>query len=625
MALTISSTGSEISTEKFIFTAVTDDVLVTSVIMHVLINNTATAHKLEHLPILGTTDEFEFEINSIIKDYFASEFIALTGANQTVIQNAIVGVNFFEVINNVPSVVQHKSFVIIKNMTQDTFEIEDFDLNDYDCGDTGSDSRKFLTSSPNPLPIGDKTSVHVSCLTTSYTLGLGFTPNQEWLIQTLLDGVLVSTTTEDVNVATRSITSFVNSGKYDISNYRFDFNINDGIDEVRILIRDIASPFTTRSETKVFKINDACERSITLSWLNEFGTQDTFTFLGNITRVGKYSDKTFKRVRPVNPLSTNVGDLVYKSDYNHQYDIFSDRMPEASVQWLSKMLINKRAAIQEGTFTQQSSSLNGRLYNWYTIDQGNGGDGTASGGIVNPTQTGWRVPSGSLGTDDVIVLDTFLGSLIGNSGGEIKSTDVAYWDAPNTGANNATGFTAVGSGYRVGTTGAFAGLKISFEFMTHENNGGFFNRYILSSTNQGIGTGLQNLTQGEGIRLIRAAVGGENDGDFISNAYTGNDGKLYDAVVIGTQVWINKNLDETKFNDGSIIPEVQNNATWSGLSSGAFCFYDNIEPPLISVSAGSKYFPIVIETDETTLADKFTPETIFRLKFRLANRRKGLK
>ena len=38
-----------------------------------------------------------------------------------------------------------------------------------------------------------------------------------------------------------------------------------------------------------------------------------------------------------------------------------------------------------------------------------------------------------------------------------------------------------------------------------------------------------------------------------------------------------------------------------------------------------KYFPIVIETDETTLEDKFTPETLFRLKFRLANRRKGLK
>jgi hypothetical protein len=39
----------------------------------------------------------------------------------------------------------------------------------------------------------------------------------------------------------------------------------------------------------------------------------------------------------------------------------------------------------------------------------------------------------------------------------------------------------------------------------------------------------------------------------------------------------------------------------------------------------SKYFPIVISTDKTTLEDKFSPETLFRLKFRLANERKGLK
>ena len=38
-----------------------------------------------------------------------------------------------------------------------------------------------------------------------------------------------------------------------------------------------------------------------------------------------------------------------------------------------------------------------------------------------------------------------------------------------------------------------------------------------------------------------------------------------------------------------------------------------------------KFFPIVIETDESTLEDKFSPSTLFRVKFRLANRRKGIK
>jgi len=248
------------------------------------------------------------------------------------------------VLTGVVDPTTYREEAFIKNITQDVFEIEDFNLTDYDCGDTGSTASKLLTSAPSPLPIGDLTSVHVSCLTTSYTVGL--VPKQEWTIETYLNGVFVAQTTESVDVPTNGIIGEIVGGKYDISNYRFDFDSSTGYDEVRIYVRDIANPFTQRSETKTFKLNDACEKDITLSWYNEFGVQDSFTMLGNINRVGKYTDSTFRRARPVNPLSTDVGDLVYKSSYNYEYSLFSDRMPESSVQWLSKMLINKRVAIQ---------------------------------------------------------------------------------------------------------------------------------------------------------------------------------------------------------------------------------------------------------------------------------------
>jgi len=625
MALTVTQTGSEVVTEKLVFTALQDTPLsFPETEMELIVNDASNTFIFQHLPRLGTNDTFDFEVNSILKDYFSGEFLALTGANQTAIDNALVFVVFRQVDTSgaVGAAATPITFTV-KNITQDTFEIEDFDLADYDCGDAGSATSKLLTSSPSPLPIGDLTSVHVSCLTTSYTGGT--TPKQEWFIQTLLNGVLVATTNEAVTVPDRGISGFVTPAKFDISTYRFDFDSSTGIDEVRFYIRDIASPFTIRSETKIYKLRDDCEKTMTLSWLNELGAQDSYTFAGNINRVGKYTDSTFKRVRPVNPVSTDVGDLVYKSSYNYEYDLFSDRLPENNVEWLSKMLINKRAAIQKGGFLQQVPDLNGRLYNWYAIDRNTGGgDGTASGGIVNQSQTGWRVPSGTAGTNDVIVLDTFLGGLIGNSGGKLKSTDATYWNAPNTGANNATGFTAVGSGERSGSTGLFSNIKTTFTFMTHEDaGGGTFDRFILSNTNQGIGTGTQGKSYGQPLRLIRAAVGGENDGDFITSAYTGNDGKTYDAVVIGTQVWINKNLDESKYNDGVTIAEEQNSGTWSGSTSPSFCFYDNTQT-LIPTTL-SKYFPIVITTKESTLEDKFSPETLFRVKFRLANRRKGIK
>ena len=87
-------------------------------------------------------------------------------------------------------------------------------------------------------------------------------------------------------------------------------------------------------------------------------------------------------------------------------------------------------------------------------------------------------------------------------------------------------------------------------------------------------------------------------------------------------MWITRNLYETKLNDGASIPVITDDTDWSNLTTGAMCIYDNAK---VKATKQSKYFPIVIETDETTLEDKFTPETIFRLKFRLANRRKGLK
>jgi hypothetical protein len=128
--------------------------------------------------------------------------------------------------------------------------------------------------------------------------------------------------------------------------------------------------------------------------------------------------------------------------------------------------------------------------------------------------------------------------------------------------------------------------------------------------------------QGNSIRLTRPALGGELDGQLIVGAYTGNNGKAYDGVVIGTQVWINRDLEETLFNNGTAIPNITDNTAWSSLTTGAFSFYNN---QAILGTKGTNYFPITITTEETVLEDKFTPETLFRLKFRLANKRKGLK
>jgi uncharacterized protein (TIGR02145 family) len=47
------------------------------------------------------------------------------------------------------------------------------------------------------------------------------------------------------------------------------------------------------------------------------------------------------------------------------------------------------------------------------------------------------------------------------------------------------------------------------------------------------------------------------------------------STTIGTQVWSTSNLDVTTYRDGTVIPQVTDPAAWSGLTIGAWCYYNN--------------------------------------------------
>ncbi len=53
------------------------------------------------------------------------------------------------------------------------------------------------------------------------------------------------------------------------------------------------------------------------------------------------------------------------------------------------------------------------------------------------------------------------------------------------------------------------------------------------------------------------------------------DGNTYKTVKIGDQWWMAENLKVTHYRNGDAIPKVTNNNVWSGLSTGAYCEYDN--------------------------------------------------
>ena len=53
------------------------------------------------------------------------------------------------------------------------------------------------------------------------------------------------------------------------------------------------------------------------------------------------------------------------------------------------------------------------------------------------------------------------------------------------------------------------------------------------------------------------------------------DGNVYETVVIGNQTWMKSNLNVSKYQDGTPIPEVTDPVVWAGLTTGAWCYYGN--------------------------------------------------
>ena len=53
------------------------------------------------------------------------------------------------------------------------------------------------------------------------------------------------------------------------------------------------------------------------------------------------------------------------------------------------------------------------------------------------------------------------------------------------------------------------------------------------------------------------------------------DGNVYQSVKIGNQVWTVSNLRTTKFNDGTAIPLVTDNAAWTALTTPGYCWNNN--------------------------------------------------
>ncbi len=249
----------------------------------------------------------------------------------------------------------------------------------------------------------------------------------------------------------------------------------------------------------------------------------------------------------------------------------------------------------------------GRLYNWF-----------AAVDSRNIAPIGWHVPS----DEEYKQLEMYLGMSSTDAdaenwrgtdeGGKLKETGYTYWESPNTGATNESGFAARGAGSRyasffgVGETARLWTTTVGVPNTAWER--------LLSYNSAQIRRTHPNNDHGLSIRCVRdltknsteaAYVCGDANGDgmlnvsdavFIINhvfiggdapdpgccpdcppTVTDYDGNVYYTILIGDQCWMAENLKVTHYQNGDQIPNVTDYGAWEALSTGAYCNYYNDE------------------------------------------------
>lgn len=97
----------------------------------------------------------------------------------------------------------------------------------------------------------------------------------------------------------------------------------------------------------------------------------------------------------------------------------------------------------------------GVLYNWEAAMNGQESNEDNPVAVQGVCPTGWHLPN----NEEWMQLINYSGGMI-NAGGKLKEEGTEHWEAPNAGATNETGFTAVAAGFR-STSGTFSGLLIN--------------------------------------------------------------------------------------------------------------------------------------------------------------------
>jgi len=133
-----------------------------------------------------------------------------------------------------------------------------------------------------------------------------------------------------------------------------------------------------------------------------------------------------------------------------------------------------------------NDAIYGKLYNWYSVADPR-----------NICPAGWHVPSD---TEWTTLTDYLGGESV--AGGKMKT--ISYWNAPNTGATNESGFSGLPGGFRSFTNGTFGLVgNSSFWWSSSVSFSTSVWTRSLGNTNDNVGRNNYNMRDGLSVRCLR--------------------------------------------------------------------------------------------------------------------------
>jgi len=220
----------------------------------------------------------------------------------------------------------------------------------------------------------------------------------------------------------------------------------------------------------------------------------------------------------------------------------------------------------------------GKLYNWYAV---NDPRGLAPNGYLIPSDAEWTILTDYLGGEAV-------------AGTKMKSN--IGWNG-----NNSSGFAGLPGGYRK-YDGGFNDIYANGYWWSSSESSP--NVAWLRYLNYNDGSVLRSngfKSYGFSVRCLReetstctfvysswSACSNNIQTRTYASSPSGCSGTppadsiqricnsvILTSVQIGNQIWTQKNLDVTTYRNGDVIPQVQDASTWSNLTTGAWCYYQN--------------------------------------------------